>query len=467
MLNDNTKAKNNAQQQTRIVVQNRIALNAETPIPIKYGGNSFATTSGRKYIPFIGDDNFPSLLLEARLISPTHDGCISSIAKATVGNGVRVTNEENLNKDLFEWMKSVNEDEDSFDDIIEQVIDGERAFGTQFIEITRVEFNGKKGLKIHLHSLLRCRFQENDNKPPTHVIVSKIFERNGYVSSRNMNTARVIPLWSKNELDKKNCWARNKDGSYSTMIVFKNKKTGVEPYGLPASISSLRHQVLEGQAAQYNIDNFENNMILGGMLILKAAMSDAEAQKTAGNIIVSHTGAGKQGRVAVVSSENGLDDVKFEKYQTTQEGSFIESDKRNEEKIILSHGWNRAFIGGSQTSTLGNSGEYIRQAWDTAEAIMLNPLRRKVVDKVITPIMKIYTDWFEAKEILNYEFWFNSAKPFSVINSLKPESYMQVNEARDMAGLTKDDTVEGVYLSQLNKGNVQDQSVAGKGADNN
>lgn len=362
-------------------------------------------------------------------------------------------------------MKSVNNERESFDDIMLGCADGERAMGTQFIEVIKGEVGKQPFMKINLHSLLRCRFGEEAEQTgnPTEVIISKLFERNGRVYAQSLKNARRVPLWSPNKLDQEKCWKKYSDGTYRTMLVFKNKVSGVPHYGLPASISGLRSQVQEAKGEQFNLDNFENNMILGGMLMFKSAMTPEEAQKNAKRIIMSHTGEGKTGRIAVISSENGLEDVKFEKYETAKDGSFIELDKRLEEKIIKANGWNGVFLGLNRGGTLGNGSEYIRNAWDTAEASLLNPLRRKLIDKVVVPLMQIYADVFNKKEILKYQFWFNSAKPFSFLGDIKPEQFMKLNEARELAGLPIDESKEEVYLSEMkpqqNK-NVQDQSTA-------
>jgi hypothetical protein len=64
---------------------------------------------------------------------------------------------------------------------------------------------------------------------------------------------------------------------------------------------------------------------------------------------------------------------------------------------------------------------------------------------------------YSKPEILKYNFWFNSAMPFSFLGDVKPENYIQVNEARDAAGLTHDDNMDGKYLSQMTaKINPQD-----------
>lgn len=446
------KSKKPLQERT-LTVTNQIKLDPLYPIPIQYGGESFAIVRGKKYIPFLGrDNNLPNLLLEARLTSPTQDQCISSIASSVVGNGLKVLDiePEKLDPDFISWMKCVNNDQDSFDDVLYGIIDGEREQGNQFIEVVKGNVAGVPFMKVHLHPFQYCRFAELEKGElvPSAVVISKIFAKRGY--RIKLDDARTIPLWSPNILDQKKCWLQEADGTMRTMLHFKNKRAGIDYYGMSASISGLRYQVTEGMLAQYNIDNLENNMILGGMLMFKSAMTEAEALLNAEKIMLSHIGQGKTGRIAVISSESGLDDVKFEKYDTTNEGSYIELDKRLEKKIISCNDWHEVLIGLNEGGgSLGNGNNYIRSIWYSKEASLLNPLRRKLTDKVVIPLMKIYADVYSKPEILKYNFWFNSAMPFSFLGDIKPEQYVKVNEAREAAGLAHDDNVGEKYLSEM------------------
>lgn len=467
-----TKPKKN-QRDIKVTIVNRVKLDPENPVPIQYGNDSFYSTESKPYIPFIGkNDNLPGLLLEARLTSPTHNACITTIADAVVGKGITVLDNEKPNPDLLKWLKCVNRKRQSFNKLLTAAVDGERTQGNQFIEVVRGSIAGKKYLKLHLHSMLYCRLSEIEDDAeddlPKSVLISKDFARRGYNGKTKKNNE--IPLWYDSEVGKNKYWKKRDDGSESTMLHFKNEISGIDHYGLPSSIPSLRNQVMEGSSAQYNIDNFENNMILGGMLIFKSSMTQDEAERQAKEIMLSHVGKGKTGRIAVISSEEGIEGVDFKPYDTQKEGSFIELDKANEEKIIASHNWDSTLAGINRGSSLGNGSTYIRAIYDVKEATLLKPLRSELIDNVVKPIMKIYADWFGAKEVADYEFDFISAMPWSFIADLKPEQFIQVNEAREIAGLEKDESIGVKYLSEMTKNsssNVQGKSASEEGTDNN
>lgn len=448
LLNDKVKAP----KEKVFTVENKISLDPSEPIPISYGQDSFSVIRTKKFIPFLGKEkNLPTLLLEARMTSVTQNACITSIASSVIGNGVIIQDQENPDQDLLNWMKSVNNDLDSLDEVLLGSVEGERGQGNQFIEVVKGKLGKVPFLKLYLHPFQYCRYKKPDQEGvgPSEVIISKLFAKKGSILS--YDDAVTIPLWSPNKIDQGKCWMKAKDGTLRTMLHLKNTVSGVDYYGLPASIASLRYQVLEGKSAQYNLDNFENNMVLGGMLMFKSAMTPDEAVENAERIMLSHIGAGKTGRIAVISSETGLDDVKYEEYKTQKEGSYIEFDKRLEEKIIMANNWDGVFFGVGKGHSMGTGTSYIRSVWDAKEAALLNPLRRKLLDKVLSPIMQIYADVFNKKEILQYKLWFNSAMPFSFLGDIDPAQFMQVNEARELANLESDDKKKGVYLGEMTK----------------
>lgn len=432
-----------------LTITNEIKLNPTNPIPINYGGDSFYIARDKRYIPFLGkDNNLPNLLLEARLTSTTQNACITSIAQSVVGNGLIVLDNATPDKEFINWTKDVNNDQQSLNDVMVGCVDGERTHGNEFIELVKGEVAGKRYLKIYIHSMLTCRLGAEDPKTgkPTDVIISNQFAKKSV--TQRLNKPTQIPLWSPNELEKNKCWKKMEDGTERSMLHFKNEVSGVDHYGLPASVAGLRYQVLEGRSAQFNLDNFDNNMVLGGMLILKSAMTAEEAQETAKKVMLSHIGAGKTGRIAVISSETGLDDVDFKEYKTEKEGSFIEFDKRIEEKIIASNAWAKEFCF-SDSAAMGKGGAYLKTLWDLKEAVLLKPLRNRLIEKVVRPMIKVYAEVYAKKEIADYEFGFKAAMPFSFIGDINPETFMQVNEGRKLAGLEPDEKKNDIYLSEM------------------
>lgn len=452
----------NKQVELKVIVKNQSITDPDQPVPIEFNGSLFRYVKSKKYIPFLGsNDKFAEILLQARLTSASQNACISSISQSLIGKGIALRDGKQMHPDLLAWMKSVNRYRHTFDESLIAIADGERTFGNQFVEVVKGTILGKKFIKIYPHSFLKCRLaaleNETDDSEIQKVIISNSFiNKTGYFYKES---DLQIPIWSPNILDQKNVWVKDSNGNFRTMLFFKNEVSGVDYYGLPASIAGLRYQILEAKAAQFNIDNFDNNMILGGMLIFKSGMTQSEAVATAREILMTHVGNGKTGRIAVVSSEEGIGEVDFKPYTTAKEGSYNESDKRWEEKIIAANEWDSVLAGINRSSSLGNGSQYIRSIWDVKDAVLLNPLRNRLISKVIKPILRIWGEHFNVKEVFDYEFELHTNMPFSFMGDLDPNTFFQVNEARAKAGLVGDDAKKGVYLSEMRPKNTSNNNI--------
>jgi hypothetical protein len=450
-ISKNGTNKNNHKSSRRyVVIQNKLSLDPVEPVPINFSGDSFQYARDKKYIPFLdSNDNLANLLLEARLGSATQHACIDSISRSLVGKGIAVEGLETPNKLFFDWTKNVNNKGQSFTEFLIQTVDGERAFGNQFIEVKRGKVGAEKYIKVYLHSFLFSRLKSMpDFTEPTDVVLSKLIAKKGY-QTFGKKSAIEIPLWNPSKVMESKVWTNNADGSQSTMLHFKNEISGIENYGLPGSVSSLRYQAIEAKLAQYNIDNLDNNLILGGILQIKGGLTQPEAESMAEDILMTHIGQGKTGRIAVVASEDGLEDTKFTPFNTEKEGSFLEFDKQVQEKIIISNAWDSVLAGINRNSTLGNGSQYIRSIWDVKDANLIHPLRTKLIEKVIKPIAEIFADWMGAEEINNYNWKLQTSMPFSYMADLDPNKFFQVNEAREKAGLKPDEKMNGKYLAEV------------------
>lgn len=466
-VKDNLPAADNANDSAPKNYSNLTAAKKNaTPIPIDFGGNTFKySTDGKKYIPFIGsEDNLPQLFLEARLISPTHDGCVTRIAECTVGKGLTVVDieEKDIPKEFTEWLDNVNNECESFDELLIGAADGERTQGNQFIEIVRGKVGPAKYVKVHLHSMLYCRLNEKGDA----VIVSKAFAKRGY-SSEAVTKGTQIPIYNPNRRDKSLNWIKGEiEGEQRTMIHLRNKVAGVDHYGLPQAKATLRDQVLEGKSVQYNLDLFNNGMVLSGVFVFKGAMTRDEARENARAILDAHTGDENQGKIGFVSSENGIEDFDLKQFQTQKEGSYDNLQSKCREKIISANGWAAEFLGGDSGAGLSKGGDYLRSKWDTVETQTLKPLRKKLISKVVKPIVNIWADWMEKPEVKEYKFDFPSDMPFSFLGELKPEDIMLINEGRKLAGLPERPDGD-VYISHKKKeSNVQGKPPS-KEDDNN
>lgn len=427
---------------SKAVVANLLKLDPQNPLPFDFSSDSYRVVYGKRYLPFLGyNDNLPNIFWEARALSTTHNACISTIAHTCVGEGVYVTNVDpkDVDPDFLTWISRINNDGQSLSELVRLAIDGRDTDGNGWIEIVKGKVGSEKYLKVYFNSSLYCRLTSPD--PKTGEITTAVKSlylahyRNGMLTQRSLKAVE-FPLYSPEKSLQSKVWQDvNKDGDLHTMIHLKNEVGSVLYYGLPPSHASLRYQVLEGKAAQYNIDNFENNMVMSGLLIFKSGMTEDEAAKVARTIIQSHTGQGKNGRVGVISSESGIDDFTWQPLQTEKEGSFIQLDDKVVGKIITSHGWDGLLAGiPDKGGALGKGSTYVRAIFDVKKAMVLKPREMYIKQKLLMPLLAIAAEWYGKPAWLDYDLGLKMMPPYSLISDIQVNNVLTKNEGRAILG---------------------------------
>lgn len=434
-LHKSNQVQTSENQTKKLSVSNAVQLDPSNPIPIEYNGEAFAPFSGGGYTPFIGnDDRFANTLLEARLLSLTCNACVTTKKDYAIGEGLTLIDSNQKTDAEFEkFLKSCNNKNESLNTISEKAFDNFFTFGNCYLEIVRGSAGGKKFIKAYLRSQLECRLDVADEDDRHHeVIISKRFKNNGIISIGDDD--RRIKLF--NPLFPSESWTKDvKNKSIErTVIHIKNEVAGYESYGMPSNIASLPQQVQEYEMVRYNLDDLDNNMNPGGMLILKGNVSPEESTKIAKKIIQQHTGKGKRGRWVVISSEEGIDDGSVHQFNTQKEGSFLEMDRRVEEKIIFANGWDALLAGLSSGSSLGKGNNYILNLFKIKYKTVIEPVQRKVFQEMIAPLFTICDAWMGTKWS-DYQLQFLTNTPLSIIETDDTMNAWTINEVREEAGL--------------------------------
>jgi hypothetical protein len=390
----------------------------------------------------------------------TMNACVTTKRDYIVGEGWRITNlkdNEQPDQEFVDWAKSINNRNETLNRAISQASEYLLRYGNVFIEFVRGSVAGKKFVKIYVHNDLECRLGEPDEDDiPRTVVRSKRFKDVGIINFGATDQATEIPIFDP--LRKRNSW--KKDGKVErTMIHLKNEFAGVDYYGMPSNVSALPQAVLEYEFARYNMDDLENNMNPGGMLILQGNFSQTEANKIGKEIVKTYTGKGKRGRTMVIASEQGLENSKFEKFDTQKDGSFVESDKRVEEKIIFANQWDRLLAGLSDSGSMGKGNAYILNLFRLKYQTVIKPIQKYLIESFLSVAIEVVDDWTGTKW-KNYEFDLLTNTPISILESDKMIDTWTVDEVRKEGGLPALGGDRGAMLVGdliKSKSNVQDQ----------
>jgi hypothetical protein len=413
--------------------ENSFDFDPEINLPIDFTGRAFTSNANGNYYPFFApSDTLFRKLLTLRLLSPTQSNCINDKTLYSIGAGLQVMDREFPEK----FDKKINGRRQTIDDVLKGVFESYWQDGNDFIEVVRLELAGEKYIHVYKHNNLDCRFAEPDEgDDPTHVIVSKEFRRDGILTFKKDAKPTKIPIWTDNPIDESEIWLTDPDNPNKTrtMLVVRNEVQGVDHYGLPSNFAGFIQAYLEYNVARFNLDNFENNMFLAGVLSIMGQVSETEAKKLLTDIRRSYMGKGKQRRILTVSSEAGISDTKFTPFTQTNEGHFVEFDKHNEGKIISANSWSKELLDMHDKSGLGKGGDYLAQLFKRKFHTTIIPAQQTVLNNFIFPLMQII-DEYKGTSFYDLPWSIKPVIPIGLEGYLDINSLLTVDEGRQEMG---------------------------------
>lgn len=413
-------------------VSNVYQLDPSRPIPTQVKGFSHIASKNYRYLPFLGDDdNFFEILSECRTLSVINNACISTKTRYSVGSGWTFKDDTINKKFKEEFAKCVNKKGDTLNDILKEIFENYFTFGNVFVNIVKVSVGKTKKVRIFVKNNFDSRLASTEDPDVvTEVIFSSRFREENMVTLTKDDQVE-IPLLIPGEDIK---WKEISKGESHACIHLKNKVAGLDHYGMPTNVSSTVSQQLEYKGERYNLDNFENNMVLGGILVIKSSMSETEASKHAKNVTKTHTGDGKRGRVMVLASEQGVEDSIYHKFDTANDGSYLGLDKRLEEKIIIANEWDPVLAGIKTGSALGRGEGYFKEIFELRYNTVIRPAQEYVIEKFLEPLLLVL------KEHCGLDYTANAIdimtpSPVSYGSDIDISDVMTIDEGRSKLGL--------------------------------
>lgn len=421
--------KKNVVSKSNVTVHNTIKIDRNLP-PIFSGGGTFTDLGGNSYYPFLApNDNLSRILLESCLSSPTQSNCINDKIQYSVGDGLQVKDKEFPT----DFDKKINGERETLDDILRGVFECYYLYGNVFLEIVRTVVGDEKIVHVYLINNMDCRLEERkDGGTPTHVLKSKNFRQDGiYTFNKEEKKPTRIPLWRDDAADESEIWLK-KGKVERTMVMLKNRVRGAEPYGLPSNYSGLLNVLMEWKATSVNLDNFDNNMFIAGVLSIEGGLSGDEKTKLLRGVRNMYTGEGKGQRILVMASEQAKS-VKFEPFTKQQEGHFMDFDKHNMDKIISANGWSKDLMDLKESSGLGKGGEYLKQLFKIKFRTAISPVQQVVMNNFIFPLMQIIDEW-KGTKFYDMPWYIKSVIPVDMESVLDVNSLLTVDEGREELG---------------------------------
>lgn len=452
-----------AQKNAKVKVVNQVKIDPTTPVPFEFGSASasYSVISGQPFIPFLPPKNdFANMLMEARLTGVTHGACIRTKRDYCTGAGFHDLQSRTLDKGIIDWFKSMNLENESAHKLVRKMFGTHFTFGNTPVELVRFTVAGKRKLYVYVHNLREWRLGKPDKDGfIRYAIHSPFFAHKGMLTSDELKASRRVNLYNP-QRRQRDIWTKGEKGEERTLIWYKSEIEGFPFYGLPESVASMIFSLLEYKGGRFNLDNFDNNMVLGALLALKGNLSQNEANRIGKEIIKTHTGDGRRGRVAVVASEEGIDSSTFHQFDTQKDGSYTQADSNWTQKIILAHNWDAVLAGIVSPSTLGKGSGFLSKIIEHKMNTVIKPERMDLMEDVWNHVFSIAEEWM-GLPFSSFEIDIKNHIDISGLTDVDITPAVQVNEVRRAKSLPEDPNMDGVYMKAAGGQPSQDLNQGG------
>lgn len=435
-------------------ITDKVEMSPTCPIPFE-GGRAFSYVNTTQYLPFLApDDNYGQLLLESRLNSDTHNACVSTKKDYCAGSGFQYNNDKNFDPAFVEWLKSMNRKDEPLTEINKKIFESHFTFGNTPIELVRFSVGSEKKFFVYAHNMLEWRLcPPDDDGVISKAIYSKLFlrgESNFVMTVEDYKNAKILPIYNSRNTEAQN-WKKDPNGTERTLIWYKHSVAGFENYGLPSAVASMIYQILEFKGARYNLDNLDNNLVVGSVLAIRGNVSQTEADRIGRKAVKTYTGDGKRGRLMVIASEEGITGSDLHNMETYKEGSYEKSDEIWTQKIIMANQWDAILAGIVSPNTMGKGSGFLTKILEIKQNTVIRPAQEDMINKVWKSILKLASEWVGFKVDID-RIEIRNSIDISGLTDVDITPAVKVNEVRKAKGLPGDPSPKGdMYLGELNQ----------------
>lgn len=349
------------------------------------------------WIPF-GDDNlFPQHLSELSRAASTHRAILNTKTTFTIGEGFHT-----LNESLDEYIKDVNADGESLDDVIRKVVDDYWTMGNAYLEVVV----GSGYINLYHHDATTARVAKDKKKILFHPDWS-----NARKTEDKIKSLDIYPSFRK--------YAK---GVQRSVIHFSDYESTYYYYGLPDYVAALDHIKIANQIGKYNLTRFKNGFMPSAIIELGADMSEDEAQMFIDDAREKLTGEGNNSKMLFIAKNGDDSAANVQVISDTSDGSFMELQTITNDNIISAHRWNPALSGIQVAGSLGNNQQIL-----TIYDIVMSTVIREPQQMVLRELKKVL------KRHAGYDvsdLHIVNKPPVTMLGAINPTDYVSIQEGR-------------------------------------
>ena len=321
--------------------------------------------SGRGWVNFGKNNDYPQRLSDLYYNSVTHKGCIDFTTTAICGDGV------DYDAMQINDTETVPNYSESWDSVVEKCAKDLALFGGYGLQI--IKNNDGKTYSFYHEPFGNIRCSERDEDG---VIMSYWICPDWTMTSTYPPVE--LPAFGFQEEEE------IKMGQ-AYLYVFTDYNPDISYYTVPSYIAALKPIQTEIELERYDLRTVVNNFSATGILSLPRIDDDDERNMVLQNIKALYMGADNAGSLIISfrnnDEERPADFVKIDKDANGSVNLFEQSNERNIAKIIAAHRIsNKALIGyEADSAMLGGEGNILNVAFNLFSKTVVNNLRRKLI----------------------------------------------------------------------------------------
>jgi hypothetical protein len=315
----------------------------------------------------------------------------------------------------------VNPNGETLEEVIKKIVFDYCAFGNAFAEIVKTTEGGKEVVYLYHTPPHKCGLSKPNNRGVSEFVgISQDWQ-----TQNKKEEIEVLPKYPTFT-----------DGPVKRSIIhIKQYAAGFEFFGLPGWTASRVWAEIEYRIAKYNKSKLKNGFVPSAFAQFFGAMTEEEAEELIEGIDATFTDTGNNSKIFAQVLRDESYKMNLQVLEDKSEGRFLNLQQLASQNIITASRWTTSLSGIATAGKLG-SNQQIRDEIEFVTNVVINPLRRVILDRVVNPyvneLSKANDNAFDGLklDIVNLT-------PVSLASMLDPNTALLINEKREQFGFDK------------------------------
>lgn len=368
-------------------------------------------TNQYKWIPFGTDNLFPEALALMARRSVVHRS-IMYHKKNFVMPHQMITD----NKDVANWIKSVNANNESLPVVAGKYHIDFQCGGNAYVEVVKY---GKRKINIYHKDFTKGRVKDISAKGSKDKTPGILFHPDWSKVNRTDNLIVDYPLYPN---------FRKIDGYERSILHFKDYEPQYENYGIPLYIAALDVAAITWKTNKWNVSRLDNSFQSSGVLVIEGDYSQEDALALKEAIEAEMTGEDNQGKIFTIIKQLGGSATTFTPFANLVDGDWTNLHTQANKDLVSAHAWQKSLCNMSDAAQLSNT-TLIRNEYGLATRIIQND--QLFFLNAIKRVLKEQTD-MDAEDLQ-----FINISPVPITDLLDPKIALTRTEQRQAFGYEK------------------------------